>query len=167
MLDYHQKWVLGELGPGQLGPGQLGPGLLGPGQLGPGAQLSGAQLSALKNWTVGPRTVGPRGPTVRGPTVRPQEVDSWAPDSCLEPLSSLWPYRIYMKNASIRPSGASAGQYGLIFFANFIRYEGCITVGGVYKAICRMDWIGWIYPRPLLQLEHCSESSANKVFRKI
>ena len=57
----------------------------------------------------------------------------------------LGPYRIFMHlyvpwaiqdlHASIRPQGASGGQYGLIFFANFILYEGCITVGGVYIAI--------------------------------
>ena len=67
--------------------------------------------------------------------------------------TSLGPYRIFMHlyvpraiqdlHASICPQGAPAGQYGLIFFANFIRYEGCITVGGVYISIIvlLMHWI--------------------------
>ena len=56
--------------------------------------------------------------------------------------TSLGPYRIFRHlyvpwaiqdlHASIRPQGASGGQYGLIVFSNFILYEGCITVGGVY-----------------------------------
>ena len=64
--------------------------------------------------------------------------------------TSLGPYRIFMHlyvpwaiqdlHASICPQGASGGQYGLIFFANFILYEGCITVGGVYYyVLCRIQ----------------------------
>ena len=65
--------------------------------------------------------------------------------------TSLGPYKIFMHlyvpwaiqdlHASIRSQGASGGQYGniwqygLIYFANFILYEGCITVGGVYLYI--------------------------------
>ena len=45
------------------------------------------------------------------------------------------PRAIQDLHASICPQGAPAGQYGLICFANFIRYEGCITVGGVYYDI--------------------------------
>ena len=38
-----------------------------------------------------------------------------------------------------------------------------LKTAGNIQSYMSDGWIGWIYPRPLLQLEHCSESGANKI----
>ena len=52
----------------------------------------------------------------------------------------------------------SAGQYGLTFFAKFIRYEGCITVGGIYIDI-------WICA--IMLLSHHGEPWSNHRLQRI